>query len=89
MIDAFCCSGASLHFEEAIGVTVAVACSKQGRRKTCLEWVVKGVLVQGMCAVEQSNSHTVRGVLQTQDFKVHPLRILSKVHQLQQTTQSL
>ncbi len=56
---------------------------------TCLEWVIKGVLVQGMCAVEQSDRHGVGGILQPQYLKVHPLSILSKVHQLQWTTNLL
>jgi len=87
-IDAFC-MGVSMSIEEAsLLLQLQLHAASRGAR-TCLEWVIKGVLIQGVCAVEQSDSHNVWGVLQTQYFKVHPLSILTKVHQLQWMIKSL
>ncbi len=81
--------GVSMSIEEAsLLLQLQLHAASRGAR-TCLEWVIKGVLIQGVCAVEQSDSHGARGVLQPQNLKVHPLSILSKVHQLQRTINSL
>ncbi len=81
--------GVSMSIEEAsLLLQLQLHAASRGAR-TCLEWVIKGVLIQGVCAVEQSDSHNVWGVLQTQYFKVHPLSILTKVHQLQWMIKSL